>query len=300
MINDFNDLMNRAGQKDKKFLAVAAAGEEEVLQAIKLALERSLISPVLVGNIKKIKQTAAEIDLDMKQVELIAVNNKSEACHKAVCLVNSGKADILMKGLVDTSKIMKAVLDEEYGLTTSRLISHIAMVESSALNKLVFITDGGMNIKPNLEEKKQIIENAVGMAHKLGYKKPSVAILAAVEKVNYKMKETLDAAALSKMGDRGQIEGAVIDGPLALDNALSEEAAEIKGIESPVAGKADILLVPEIIAGNLLGKSPVYFAEDEIATIIGGTSHSIVLTSRANTAQIKLVSIAAAVLLADY
>mgnify|MGYP006281306861 CR=1 FL=1 len=297
MIKDFTDLMKKASKVSTKTLVVAVAGDKEVLKAVKFALDEDLVSPMLVGNKKKIEKESVKVDLDLEQVKIIEASDNKNACCKAVQMVSFGEGDILMKGLVDTSIIMKSVLNEEFGLATGRLISHIAMVESSALNRLVFVTDGGMNIKPDLEEKKQIIENAINVAHKLGYNNPRVAIMAAVEKVKSQMPETLDAAALSKMGDRGQISGGLVDGPLALDNALSEEAARIKGIDSPVAGRADILLVPEIVAGNLLGKSSVYFAQDDIATIIGGTSHPIVLTSRANTAQIKLISIAATVLM---
>ena len=298
-IRNFSELMIKAEKEDIKRLAVAVAGDKEVLEAVKLAHQKELVSPILIGDKEKIRTIAAEIKLDLAQIKLIEAKDNREACQEAVRLISSGKGDILMKGLVGTSTIMKAVLNEEYGLATGRLISHIAMVESSALDRLVFVTDGGMNIKPDLEEKKQIIQNAIEAANQLGFEKPRVAVMAAVEKVNSQMSETLDAAVLTKMADRGQIKGAVIDGPLALDNALSKEAARIKGLESPVAGKADILLVPEIVAGNLLGKSSVYFAEDDIATIIGGTSHPIVLTSRANTARIKLISIAATVLMAS-
>lgn len=299
MIRNFDELTEKAVSGNKKRLAVAAAADEEVLKAVKMSVEKGLIEAVLTGDREKIINKSRKIDFDISSSEIIDVINKKEACIKAVKLVTEGKCDILMKGMVDTSTIMKEVLNDDYGLTADKLISHIAMVESTALERIVFVTDGGMNIKPDLDQKKQILDNAINVARGLGYKKPKIAALAAVEKINPAMEETLDAAALAKMSDRGQIKNAIVDGPLALDNALSKEAAEIKGIESPVAGKADILLVPEIIAGNILGKSSVYFAEDDIATIIGGTSKPIVLTSRANTARIKSISIAAAVLMAS-
>lgn len=299
MIENFSQLKELAYSCSRSRLAVAAAAEKEVLKAVYSAYQEGLIDPVLIGTKNKIIKYAAEVGFEANNFELIDTANKQKACEKAVKLVAKGDCHILMKGIVDTSQIMKEVLSEDYGLTSNRLISHIAMIESTILNRIIFVTDGGMNIKPDLGKKKQIIENAVKVAHLLGYDMPKVAVLAAVEKVNQHMRETTEAAALAKMSERGQIEGAVVDGPLALDNALSEEAAQIKGIKSDVAGKADILLVPEIVSGNLLGKSPVYLAGDNIATIIGGTTQPVVLTSRANTAKIKLISIAAAVVMAD-
>ncbi|MDI3547813.1 MAG: phosphate butyryltransferase [Halanaerobiales bacterium] len=299
MIKDFDELLARAGRRETKRLVVAAAGDEMVLKAVKHAQERKLIKPVLVGDRDQIDKNADRVGLDLSRIEVINLPSGPEACERAVQLVSSGEGDILMKGMVETPIIMKAILNKEYGLRTGRLISHIAMIESRTLGRLLFVTDGGMNIKPDLMQKKEIIENAIEIAHELGYERPRVAILAAIEKVNPDMLETVEAAILAKMGDRGQIRGGIIDGPLAIDNAISEEAARIKGINSLVAGRADILLVPEIVAGNILGKSPVYFAGDRIATVIGGTSHPVVLTSRASTAEIKLISIAATVLMAD-
>lgn len=299
MIKDFNELLKKARERDKKRLVVAVAGEERVLESVGLAEEEGLVEPILIGDEDKIRRLAEKVGLKKDKYIVINEKDKSVACSRAVRMVSQGDGDILMKGLVDTSIIMKAVLNKDYGLRTGHLISHIAMIEAKNLNRLVFITDGGMNIKPDLDEKRQIIINAVKAARKLGYNRPKVAVLAAIEKVNPDMPETMDAAALSKMGERGQIEFCIIDGPLAIDNAISSEAARIKGIESPVAGEADILLVPEIIAGNILGKSSIYFAGDRIATIIGGTSSPVVLTSRASSSEIKLVSIAATVLMAD-
>jgi phosphate butyryltransferase len=254
---------------------------------------------VLVGDADKITVKAGEIGLDCGQLSVINCPESKEACQKAVAMVSSGQGDILMKGLVDTSVIMKAILDRETGLRNGTLISHITMIEAESLGRLIFVTDGAINIKPDLTQKREIIQNAIIAAHNLGYEQPKVAVLAALEKISEKMPETIEAAALSKMGDRGQITGGIVDGPLAIDNALSEESARIKGIESQVAGQADILFTPEIIAGNILGKSPVYFAGGRIAAIIGGTSSPVVITSRASKPETKLVSIAASVLMVD-
>lgn len=295
MIKNFSELFEMVKKKGVKKLAVAVPEDKEVMKAIKLAKKENMIAPILVGNKAKIIKTAKKIGMNHNNLEVINIENKNEACEKATKLTSSGEADILMKGLVDTSVIMKAVLNENYGLRTNKTISHIAMFESKTVNRLLFITDGGMNIKPDLETRKEIIQNAIDVTNKLGYSNPKVAILGAIEKINPKMEDTITAAALAKMGDRGQISGGIVDGPLAIDNALSEEAAKIKKIKSPVAGKADILHVPEIVSGNILGKSSIYLADEKMAAIIGGTSKPVVVTSRANTANIKLISIAAAV-----
>jgi len=295
MINKFSNLLDSVKKKSIKKMVVAVPEDKEVMSAIKLTNEKNLIKPILVGDEQKILNISKKLNFDLKEFEIIDIKDSKKACEKAVKLTNTGEADILMKGMVDTSTIMKEVLNKEYGLCTERLISHIAMFESSTLGKLIFVTDGGMNIKPDLKQRKEIIENAIEVTNKLGYEEPKVAILAAIEKVNPNMEDTIQAAALSKMGDRNQIEGGIIDGPLALDNALSKEAAKIKGIESPVAGEADILHVRDIVSGNILGKSSVYLAGEKMAAIIGGTTSPVVVTSRANTAEIKMISIATAV-----
>ena len=295
MINKFSDLLDSVKKKSIKKMAVAVPEDKEVMSAIKLTNEKNIIKPILVGDEQKILNISKKLNFDLKEFEIIDIKDSKKACEKAVKLTNNGETDILMKGMVDTSTIMKEVLNKEYGLCTERLISHIAMFESSTLGKLIFVTDGGMNIKPDLKQRKEIIENAIEVTNKLGYEEPKVAILAAIEKVNPNMEDTIQAAALSKMGDRNQIEGGIIDGPLALDNALSKEAAKIKGIESPVAGEADILHVQDIVSGNILGKSSVYLAGEKMAAIIGGTTRPVVVTSRANTAEIKMISIATAV-----
>ncbi|MCK8824059.1 bifunctional enoyl-CoA hydratase/phosphate acetyltransferase [Fuchsiella alkaliacetigena] len=299
MFSDFDELLNAAKKAAVKRLVVAAAGEKEVLKAVKLAIEEGLVEATLVGAVAEIKAQAAEVGLDLSEVELVSSQSQAAASKRAVKLVSEGSGDILMKGLVDTSLLMKEVLNEEYGLRQEQLISHIAMVEAESLGRLVFISDGGMNLKPELKEKQQIIQNAVDVTAKLGWDEPKVAVLAAVEKVNPQMPETVEAAALAKMAQRGQITGALVEGPLAIDIALSKEAAKMKGVEGQVAGQADILIVPEIVAGNILGKSTIYFAEARIAALIGGTTQPVVLTSRANTAQIKLISIAATVLMSE-
>ncbi len=297
MIKNFSQLLNKAKEKGVKKLAVAVPEDKEIMTAIKYAVDNKMVYPILFGSKSKIEELARDIDLEFKNIEIFNTINKREACKQAVKYTSSGNTDLLMKGMVDTAEIMKAVLDKEYGLRTERLISHITIIESQAVGRLIFTTDGGMNIKPDLEERKEIIQNAIDITRKMGYDKPKVAVLAAVEKVKQNMEDTISAAALAKMGERGQIKGGIVDGPLAIDNALSEEAAKIKGIDSPVAGKADILHVPDIISGNILGKSSIYLARDKLAAVIGGTSKPVVVTSRSNTSEIKFISIAAAILL---
>jgi len=297
MFKNFDQLLDKAKSLPTKRLVVASAEEKKVLKAVQLAIKEGLVKPLLVGDGSQIKSICKKIGLSLEGVEVIDCPDQKESCIKAVKLVSSGQGDILLKGLVDTSTLLKAVLNKEYGLRTDRIVSHIAMVDAKKLGRIVFISDGGMNIRPDLEQKIDITQNAIDVAHRLGWEEPKVAILAAIEKVNPQMVETIDAAVLAKMADRRQITGGLIDGPLAIDNALSKEAARIKQIDSPVAGVADILIVPEIVAGNILGKSCIYLASNRIVALISGTSRPVVVTSRANTAQIKLVSIAAAVLL---
>ncbi|HQI94212.1 MAG TPA: bifunctional enoyl-CoA hydratase/phosphate acetyltransferase, partial [Fervidobacterium sp.] len=228
---------------------------------------------------------------------IVDCRTDEESSKMAVKYVADGKAHIVMKGLVKTSTLLKAVLDKEYGLRTERLLSHITLLEVPGINRLIFLTDGGMVIRPTLEQKVQIIENAVDVAKKLGYEMPKVGIIAAVETVNPDMPETLEAALIAKMNERGQIKGCKIDGPLGIDNALSVYAAEVKGIKGEVAGHADILVVPDIHSGNFLGKSAVYFANGRIAGIIAGAKAPVIVISRADTSDSKFVSIALAMAL---
>jgi len=212
---------------------------------------------------------------------------------KSVRMVSSGEADLLMKGLVKTSSLLKAVLDKEWGLRTGSLLSHLFLFEIPNLERRVIgISDGGMNTYPDLSAKAKIIENAVACYHKIGIPQPKIAALAAVEAVNPEMQATLDAAALAKMNERGQIRGCIVDGPLALDNAISEESARIKGINSPAAGNADMLLVPDIESGNFIGKVLLYMTGGKGAGVILGARKPIVLTSRFDSMQTKLLSIA--------
>lgn len=280
-------------------LAVAVAGDTQVLIAVRNAAENGLIRPLLVGNAGLISKLCTEIGYDPGTASLIDEPDPEASCTRAVKLISEGKADILMKGMVSTAVLLKAVLDKENGLRKREMISHFALFEVPALGRLIGVTDAAMNIAPSLEEKACIISNAVEVYHRLGFSEPRVAALAPVESVNPRIASTLDAAALQAMNRRKQIEGCIVDGPLALDNAISEDAARQKGIDGPVAGKADILLVPGLDSGNILYKSLIYLAGGTAAALVMGASVPIVLTSRADSEKNKYMSIALAAAMDD-
>jgi len=286
------ELLARAREYGPLRLAVAAAEDDEVLLAVKAAREQGIATPLLVGQEDKIRVRAQEVGFDLSGVAVYNEPGVAGCARRAVELVSSGQADLVMKGLMSTADILRAVLDKEVGLRTGRILSHVMIYELPGYDHLFFLTDGGMNPAPDLKQKADIVANAVETAHALGIVRPKVAALAAVEVVNPDMPATLDAAALAQMGARGQIKDCLIDGPLALDNAISTEAAAHKGIKSPVAGQADILLVPDIEAGNLLGKAMTYFGHGKSAGIIVGARTPVVLVSRADPHETKLLSIA--------
>ena len=298
MIN-FAEIMQTARQKGPKTIAVAAAQDLEVLLAVKNARDLGLAEAILVGDASRIRQIAQANQLDLTGVSIIDQADAAQACRTAVQLVSEGKAQILMKGLVDTAVILKAVLDKEIGLRTENVLSHVAVAEIAGYDRLFYITDAAMNIEPDLITKKQIIENSIQVANALGNDHPKVACICAVEKINAKMKATVDAAALVKMNESGELGGCLVAGPLALDNAVSLEAAQHKGITNPVAGNADILVMPFIEPGNMLYKSIVFFAKGKLAGIVVGAKAPIVLTSRADSDEAKLNSIAIGVLMAS-
>lgn len=292
MFRTFDEMVQHARSTAPKVLSVAVAEDTEVLEAVKKAAGDGLIKPILVGNEEKIRAFAKEVDYDLSDIKIYNEMDKTSASHKAVQIVAEGEADFLMKGLVDTPIILRALLTKEYGLRGDGLLSHVALMDLEALDRLLIMSDGGMNMYPDLIQKKQILENSVEVMHALGVTNPNVVPLAAIELVNPDMEATMHAAALSKMAERGQIKGCVIDGPLAFDNAISEEAAKHKGIKSPVAGKADILLVPNIETGNVLYKALTYFSKMQAALIVVGAKAPVVVTSRADTFMTKYYSIA--------
>ncbi len=299
MSKSFKDLLELAREKGPKKIAVAVAEDKEVLQAIKAAIECGIVEAILVGEREKIEEIAKTIDFALEGIEIIDESDKVNASRIATELVSSKKADILMKGLVDTSIILKQVLDSEIGLRTDKVISHVAVFDTDTYHKIFIVTDAAMNIAPDLSQKKEIVENAVELAKSLDIETPKVAVIAAKEKVSKKMPATVDAQELVDMNKNGEIKDCIVAGPFALDNAVSKESAKIKGIESEVAGDADILLMPDIEAGNILYKSLTFLGNAKSAGLIVGTSAPIVLTSRADNEESKLNSIALAVLKAS-
>ncbi len=273
-----------------KRLVLASAADDHSLDAVYKAKEQNIIEPVLVGHKDDIKKLCDENGYKLDDIELIHTETKEEAVAESVKLVKEGKAEILMKGNVGTATLLRGILNDERGLKSGSLLSHFAFFEIPEYHKLIALTDVAMNIAPTLKEKVGIISNAVKYMHKIGYLKPKVAVIGAVETVNEKMSATIDAAILSKMAQRKQISGCIIDGPLAFDNALSRESAEHKGIISDVAGDADLLMLPNIEAGNVLYKSFAYTGGKLAAVILGATA-PIVLTSRSDSEESKLNSI---------
>jgi phosphotransacetylase len=257
-----------------------------------------LIVPLLVGPAEKIKETAAAAGIDVDKWQIVDVPHSDASAAKAVELIREGRAEILMKGSLHTDELMAAVVSREGGLRTGRRISHVFVMDVPTYHKVLIVTDGAINIAPTLEDKVDICQNAIDLAISLGLEKPKVAILAAVETVNSKMPATLDAAALCKMAERGQIKGGILDGPLAFDNAISKEAAKTKGIKSAVAGDPDILLAPDLEAGNILAKQLSFLANADSAGMVLGARVPIILTSRADSVRSRIASCAVAKLVA--
>jgi len=295
-VKSFNDIFEKVRMDSrKKIIAVAAAEDDAVLKAVVKARELGLCEAILVGDQEKIEKIMDEENME-KSFRIIDEKNPTEASKIAAELVRNGEAQILMKGLVDTKSLLRAVLDKERGLASGNLISHVAAFEVPGYDRMLFVTDAAMNTYPGIKEKVAITNNAVKFVRSLGIETPKVAVICAVEVVNEGMPATIDAAMLSKMNDRGQIRGCIIDGPLALDNALSAEAAEHKGIKSPVAGHADILLMPNIESGNILYKALTYTTKSKSGGVLLGATAPVVVTSRADSFESKVNSIAMAVL----
>lgn len=297
MIHSFQELVDSVKNAGRR-IAVAVAQDAEVLIAVRKAADLGIVKPILVGEESGIKAIAGDLGISLDGMEIIDEPDKVEACRKAVKLVHDGDADVVMKGIVDTSVILKAVLDKDIGLRESPVLSHVALFGVEGFDRLLYITDAAMCIAPDVEQKAHIISNSVKVAHALGNENPIVTCLCAVEKVNPKMQATLDAAELVERNKRGEITGCTVCGPLALDNAVSEEAAKHKGITDPSAGKADILLVPYIEAGNIFYKSLTYMAKAQNAGMIVGAKAPVVVTSRADSDETKLNSIALAIAVA--
>lgn len=299
MSKNFDDLLTKLKVAKTKKLAVAVAQDEPVLEAVKAAKDRGIADAILVGDREKIEEVATKIDMDLSSFEIVHEADVKKAALKAIELVSSGQADMVMKGLVDTATFLRSVLNKEVGLRTGKLMSHVSVFEIEGIDRLILLTDAAFNTYPELKDKAQIIKNSVVVAKACGIQTPKVAPICAVEVVNPDMQATVDAALLSKMSDRGQIKGCIVDGPLALDNALSIEAAEHKGISGSVAGNADILLLPNIETANVMYKTLTYTAHTKNGGILVGTSAPVILTSRADSFETKVNSIVLAALVAE-
>ena len=280
--------------------AVAHPCDKTSIQGAVEAAELGLLIPILVGPRGKVEAVAKQSGMDISSYEIIDAPHSQAAAEAAVRLVREGKAEMLMKGSLHTDELMTAVVARDTGLRTARRISHCFIMDVPAIERVLIITDAAINVFPTLEDKVHIIQNAIDLAHALGKPNPKVAILSAMETVNPKVQSTVEAAALCKMADRGQITGGILDGPLALDNAINLTAAKIKKIESPVAGQADILAAPDLEAGNMLAKSLSFLAEADAAGIVLGARVPIILTSRADSVMTRLASCAVAALVAKF
>jgi phosphate acetyltransferase len=292
----FDRLIARCRDLPRAPFAVVAPTTEVALSGAMSAAKEGLIEPILVGPATVVHALASQLGIDLTGVRLVDVPDDEQAARKAVALCRDGSARGLMKGGLHTDVLMHAVLDTKDGLRTTRRVSHVFVIDAPAYPRPLLVTDAAINIYPTLDDKVDIAKNAIELAHALGIERPNVAILSAVEIVNPKITSTLDAAALCKMADRRQITGAVLDGPLAFDTAVSAQAAAIKNLVSPVAGVADVLLVPDIESGNMLAKQLEYLGGAEMAGVVLGARVPIVLTSRSDSARARLASCAVAVL----
>ncbi|MBU1141322.1 MAG: bifunctional enoyl-CoA hydratase/phosphate acetyltransferase [Firmicutes bacterium] len=300
MIKTMQDIVKRAQLLEPKTLVVAVANDEHVLEAVNLATQANIIHAILVGDEAEIRDMIQHLKMNINDYQIINIPDPILACEESVKLISQNKADILMKGMVDSAIILRAALDKEYGIRTPNRISHISVMEISRYHKLLLMTDGAMNISPDADIKQEIIENGVAIAHALGIKHPNVGCIAAVEKVNPKMQATLDAQELIFRNQNDRIKGCTVGGPFAMDNAINKEAALHKGITDPMAGDVDLLLMPQIESANVFYKSMMFLGDAKSASIIAGAKKPIVLTSRADSKESKFYSIALAALVADH
>lgn len=288
----FDEVIGKARQGKPIKISVAAAHDEEVLKAIKQAVELEIIKPYLVGNEKEIKKTSSQIGFDINQYSIYDTSTEEEAAFVASKLADDGITQVIMKGFINSTPFLKGVLHKDLNLKTGRIFSHLSAFEIPGYDHLYYMTDGGLNIAPDIDQKEQILQNSIEFLHKLGLKKPKVALLSANERVNEKMPVTLECQELSQRGKDGRFGSIIIEGPLPLDLAISKESLYHKGVDSEIDGDADLLLVPTIEAGNILGKSISYFAKGTMAGVVLGAKVPLILNSRSDSAKAKLASIA--------
>ncbi|MDY7042433.1 MAG: bifunctional enoyl-CoA hydratase/phosphate acetyltransferase, partial [Chloroflexota bacterium] len=298
-IKTFEELMKAAQENGPLTVAIAAAHEQEILLAARDAEDLGIADCVLVGDRQSITSIAEKGEIDVKRMMIVHEPDPRLTARKVMELVSLGHAQIAMKGKMETADFLRAALDKQYGIRSAGLLSHVGVFQIPDFDRLLFVSDAGVVVAPDMTMKVEIVRNAIFVAQTLGVEFPKVAILAATEMVHPKIPTTMDAANLAKMADRGQISGGSVDGPLALDNAISLESAALKGIKSEVAGHADILITPDIEAGNLLAKAITYFAHGRMAGIVVGGRAPLVVASRSDPHETKLVSMALGVLLAS-
>jgi phosphate butyryltransferase len=296
-IRNFEQLIEAALKRAPKRVAIVGAGQQQTLHAARLARGMGLARSILIDDRARLQTIAAEEGVDLAGMEIIEERDMVEAAYKAVAMVHAGEVDLVMNGRALPVELMKAALDKDKGLRIGKVISDVSIFEIPDIDRLIFVSDVAIVVSPNLAQKVAIVQNAIDTAVELGVEQPKVAILAATEMVNPEMPANMDAANLSKMAERGQIRGGLVDGPLALDNAISRKAAEMKGIESRVAGYADILITPDVESGNVLAKAIVYFAQGRMAGVVVGAKCPIVMPSRSDPPEQKLMSLALGVYL---
>lgn len=299
VIHNFDEILAEERRHPPLRLAVVAAADRSVLEAVQEATQRGLVQPLLFGDADETRRLADTLRFPLPNDAIVGCASDLDAARLGVEAVSQQRADVLMKGMIHTDDFLRAILNKEAGLRTGALLSHVFILEIPNPSRLLLVTDAAMNIAPDLTQKAQILLNAVFLGRVFGLEKPKVAVCAAVEVVNPAMPHTLDAAALAKMSDRGQFKDCVIDGPLALDNAVSANAARVKNIDSPVAGQADILLCPDIESGNMVVKTFAHLGNGRLAGVLVGAAAPIVLTSRADTSEAKMLSIAVATRMAS-
>jgi phosphate butyryltransferase len=297
MIRKLQGIIELAQENPPTRVAVAAAAHKLVLESVQRAVNLGLIEPLLVGREEDIRAEAAAIGWELTDEHIVPTETNRLAAEAAVRLVREGQAQVVMKGYLHTDEMLRAVMARETGLRTDRLLSHVFVLEVPAYHKLLLISDAAINISPDIPKKAEITQNAVDLAKKLGVERPKVAALSSVETINPNIPSTVHAACLSKMAERGQIKGAIVDGPLAFDNAISAEAAADKGIVSPVSGDVDVVVVPDLDAGNILFKNLEYLASAKVAGVVMGATAPVVLTSRSDPPRARVYSLALAGLL---
>jgi phosphate butyryltransferase len=298
-ITNFQHLLAAARARGPKTVVAVGGAQDSVLGALDRADKQGIARGILIGRRSAIQSAASAIGVDLSSMRVIDEPNLEEAAHMAMEFVHQGEAQIAMKGNIKTALFLRAALDRKTGLRTGHLLSHVAAFDMVSLNRLLLISDAGVNIAPTLEQKAEITQNAINVARSLGIAQPRVAVLASTENVNPRIPANVDAAALAKMADRKQITGALVDGPLALDNAISRDAAIDKEIDSQVAGRADLLILPDIEAANVLVKAIIYFARHPMAGIVVGARVPLVLPSRSDTAESKFHSLALGVAISE-